>query len=468
MSTETEQRPIGKWLCEKKKVWGVLFVILVAFLVYLILPDSCPDAAKRTAFVFIIAAAFWAFEIIPLHATSLLVILVLTFLLTKPQGVLNMDSSGYTVFLDPFSSPVMMLFFGGFVLAEAFRKYKIDCLIASKLLRRFGSNPYSILLGFMVTTAILSMWISNTATTALMLAMISPLLLSMGPKEPFKKALVLAIAFAANIGGTATPIGTPPNAIAIGFLAEAGIHIRFLNWVMMVLPLAIILIFINSLLLYIFFRPQNKDYKFSIESPGSLDRKAKFVLGIGVLTAFLWLTATWHHIPEAVTALVCVGLLTGLGLFNHQDLKHINWDILVLMWGGLALGVGMQISGLAEWVISLPFFANQGFLIIIFFCVITIIFSTFMSNTATVSLMMPLVMSFPGENPVLLATVVALCSSFDFPIPIATPPMAMAYATREIHVKDMLKVGIVFTLIANAFVLFGFKFVMTYFLEGLS
>ena len=127
----------------------------------------------------------------------------------------------------------------------------------------------------------------------------------------------------------------------------------------------------------------------------------------------------------------------------------------------------MQVSGLAEWLIDLPIFSGGGFILVVFFCLLAVILSTFMSNTATVSLMMPLVMSLPGEKPILLAAVVALASSFDVPIPIATPPMAMAYATREIRVKDMLKVGIIFTIIANVFVLFGFRYVMNFFLGDL-
>ena len=202
----------------KKKYWLGLASVVLAFIVYFALPESCPEAAKRTAFVFVLAAFFWAFEIIPVYATSLVVVLLLIILLAKPDGVLGMDKSGYQVFLVPAASPVIMLFLGGFLLSAALSKYGIDKVIATKLLRIYGNKPYSLLLGFSFTAAFLSMWISNTATAAMMFALITPLLSRFDPDDGFPKALVLSIAFGCNIGGIATPIGSPPNAIAIGFI----------------------------------------------------------------------------------------------------------------------------------------------------------------------------------------------------------------------------------------------------------
>src|SRR3989338_9052085 len=154
---------------------GIASAVL-AFAIYSIAPAGMPEAARRVLFVFVIAALFWSLEIIPLYATSLVVVLLETFLLCRPGGVLNMGPSGYEVFLLPFGSPIIMLFFGGFVLACATQKYEIDQLIASKLLHFFGTKPLFILLGFMFTTGFLSMWMSNTATTAMMMTMIAPLI----------------------------------------------------------------------------------------------------------------------------------------------------------------------------------------------------------------------------------------------------------------------------------------------------
>lgn len=413
------------------------------------------------AVVFFIAAFFWIFEVIPLYATSLLVILLQTFLLTKAGGAFGIRQISPTFFLNSFANPIIILFLGGFVLAAALHKYHIDHLIAARLLRFFGTKPYFLLLGFMATTAFLSMWISNTATTAIMLSMIIPLLSDLESGDPFKKALVLSVAFAANIGGIATPVGTPPNAIVIGLLATKGIHLNFISWVFMATPLAILLLGITSFLLYFLFPPKSKKISLRISDLTGLISGSKTVVAIACLTIILWLTSSWHKIPESIVALLCVGLLSALGFFDRNDFKSIHWDILVLMWGGLALGDGMEISGLAKWIVSLPLFSHQGFILVAVFCLVTVLLSTFMSNTAAVNLIVPIAVSLPGENPVILATIVALASSFDIALPISTPPMTMAYATHEITVIDMLKSGILFTAIANILLLVGFRFVVT-------
>lgn len=443
-----------------KSVWFALGSILTAAVVYFFLPESCSEAARRMAFIFVLAALFWALEIIPLFATSLLVVLLEAFLLGRPGGVLGMNRSGYTAFLIPFSNPVIMLFLGGFVLARALQKYKIDRWIAQNLLKLFGQKPYFVVLGFMVATGFLSMWLSNTATAALMLAMVHPLLSNLERDDPFKKAIVLGVAFAASIGGIATPVGTPPNAIAMGLLEERGIHLNFLSWVVMAAPLAALLILITSGIIYFFFPSKNKKFIFKISDKVIFAREGKAVMVVGFLTVFLWLGSGWLNIPEALTALLATGLLTAFQLVDRNDFKSIDWDILVLMWGGLALGEGMEASGLANWIVAQPLFSHQGFFLIIIFCFFSAILSTFMSNTATVNLLIPIALSIPGENPIMLATIIALASSFDIALPIATPPMAIAYATQEVSVRDMLKAGIVFTLIANTLLLVGFEFVM--------
>lgn len=440
------------------KIIKLVFTLFVAGAAFIFLPPDCPDPARRMAFIFVIAALFWALEIIPLFATSLIVILLQAFLLAKAGGVIGIAENDYTVFLIPFANPVIMLFLGGFVLAKAFQKYKIDRWIAAHLLRLFGTKPFFVLLGFMIATAFLSMWISNTATTALMIAMIFPLLSNLEQDDPYKKALVLAVAFAAMIGGVATPVGTPPNAIAIGFLAERGIYLNFLSWMLMATPLAVVLIVITCVLLYCLFPARKRFLDFRLGEGGPFSGRAKLVLILAALTAFLWMSAGWHKIPEALVALLAAGLLCAFSLIDRSDFRSIEWDILVLMWGGLALGEGMEKSGLARWIIGLPIFSYDGFGLIVVFCLTAVLLSTFMSNTATVNLLIPIALSIPGQNPVVMATVIALASSFDIALPIATPPMAIAYGTGEIPVRDMLKAGIVVSLIANVLLLIGFQF----------
>ncbi len=441
-----------------KKIWIALLASLAALAVYLALPQSCPEAARRTAAVFILAAFFWAFEIIPLFATSFVVILLLIFSLSKPGGILGMDENGYQIFLLPLSNPVIMLFLGGFVLAKIMQKYAVDRVLVTRLLRFFGDKPYFILLGFILTTGFLSLWMSHTASTALMLAIIMPVVSRLEEDDAFKKALVLSIPFAANIGGIGTPVGTPPNAIAIGILAEEGIRIRFLSWMMMAIPLALVLLLIASVILYFMFPAKHKKLLISFGSEETLKPHAKGAIAIAVLTIVLWLTSTWHKIPESVVSLLSVGLFAGLGFLKREDINSIHWDILILMWGGLALGRAMEVSELGKWIVGLPFFDTQGFALVATFCLLTVLVSFFISNTATANLIVPLAMSIPGANKLLLAVIVALSCSFDMILPISTPSNALAFSTNAISVKDMLKSGILIVLIAVFFILAGYNF----------
>lgn len=443
------------------KIWLAPLAACAALLVYLLLPPACPEPAKRTAAVFILAAFFWACEIIPLFATSLLVVLLLIFSLAKPGGILGMNESGYQIFLLPLSNPVIMLFLGGFVLAKVMQKYHLDQAVVGRLLRLFGDKPYFILLGFIFTTGFISLWMSHTASTALMLVMIKPILSRLKEEDLFKKALVLAIPFAANIGGIGTPVGTPPNAIAIGILAEHGIKIQFLSWVRMAVPLALILLVCASFILYFMFPPAYKTLPLSLSFENKMDFKTKGAGLIGLMTIGLWLTSGWHGIPESIVSLLSVGLFASLGFLTRDDINSINWDILILMWGGLALGKAMEVSQLNQWVVSMPLFSQKGFFLVAVFCLFTVVISIFISNTATANLIVPLAISIPGENALLLAVVVALSCSFDMILPISTPSNALAFATNAISAKDMLKSGSLIIAIAIALILAGHSFFIT-------
>ncbi|MCA9405472.1 MAG: DASS family sodium-coupled anion symporter [Candidatus Omnitrophica bacterium] len=436
-------------------------VMILALCAYFMAPASMSEPSRRVFFIFVFSALFWALEIIPLYATSLLVILLETFFLCRPGGVMNMDSGGYKVFLLPFGSPIIILFLGGFILACAMQKYHIDRIIARRLLKLFGNKPYMIMLGFMMSTAFLSMWMSNTATTAMMIAMLLPLLKQIDPADPYRTGLILSIPFAANIGGIGTPVGTPPNAIAIGILANKGIYLSFISWMKMAFPLAVILIFVTSVVLFVMYRPKTETIQLNIEFQKSFDRETKMAMTIALLTVLLWLTSEIHKIPAAIIALTAAGLFAALGLLDRDDFKTIDWDVLVLMWGGLALGKGMEISGLTQWIVDLPLFEHTGFVLVAVFCLFGLLLSTFMSNTATANLLIPIIMVIPGENNILLAATVALSCSFAMALPVSTPPNAIAFATNMIHSKDMLKAGALVSILSLLAVLLGFRFIVT-------
>jgi sodium-dependent dicarboxylate transporter 2/3/5 len=291
-----------------------------------------------------------------------------------------------------------------------------------------------------------------------MLAMLAPVLARLDADDRFRKALVLAIPFAANIGGIGTPVGTPPNAITLGILADEGIKIHFLDWARMAMPLVVILLFIVSGVLYTMFRPKHKKIPALPIPDEKLDSRSKMVLGIGLLTILLWLTSGWHGIPEAIVSLFSVALFAAFGLLDRDDINSIHWDILILMWGGLALGKAMEMSRLGEWVIGLPIFSHEGFWLVTTFCLLTVFVSIFISNTPTANLIVPLAMSIPGADKTLLGVVVALSCSFDMLLPISTPSNALAFSTRVISVKDMLTSGLVIVVIAVGFILLGYPY----------
>lgn len=406
------------------------------------------EPARRMVAIFTGAAIFWAFEVLPLHATSLLVIALQTILL----------KNHWRLFLSSFSNPVIFLFFGGFCLAVAVRKYKLDHVLVRRLVKAFGTHPFWILAGFMSTSAFFALWMSNTATTAMMLAVIAPLLTQMDHNDPYRKALVLGIPFAARAGSLGTPVGTPPNALAVGFLAEQGHSISFLSWMRMGVPLGILILITSCVILYLSHRPQQKRFFLHVAEREPVPQKAKWVVLISLATMMLWMTSGIHGVPEAVVALTAGALLFGSRLLDQDDLKKIDWDILILMWGGLALGEGIEASGLAMTFFSLPWLNHQGIALVAVLCVTAMLISTFMSNTTAASLLIPVAAGLaPMDNTVLIIAV-ALSCSFDIPLPVSSPPNALAFSTRVITVKDMLKAGIPVALLAVALIILGSKF----------
>ncbi|NQY80752.1 MAG: DASS family sodium-coupled anion symporter [Candidatus Caenarcaniphilales bacterium] len=421
----------------------ILFCFFAAFLAFL-LPESCPIMGKKALAITIFSASLWALELLPLHVTSLLVIILeILFLSSSEAG----NFSNYEIFLIPFASPVIILFLGGFVLAAVFEKYKIDKEIAAKLINIFGKKPYPILVGFLLVTAILSMWLSNTATAALMLSIITPFLNSLKKEDPFKTALVLAIAFGANIGGIATPIGTPPNAIALGLLNNEGIKVSFSLWVLKLFPLMLICLFIASIVLHRLFKTQMTEIKVELKGE-RLPKEALGVITIASLTIFLWLTSGVHGIPEAAVALLAITAFSFLGYLTSRDLKILSWDILILIWGGLALGQGLQISGFADWLLSQGIFSHQGIILVIIFSLMSIILSSIVSNTVAANLIMPIALKTAGADHLTLAMIIAISCSFAIVLPISNPPNAIAFSSGLIKSRDMLKAGIIISSIS--------------------
>lgn len=435
-------------------------VIGISLATYFFLPDSCPEAAKRCAAIFVFAASFWALDLLPVYVTSLLVVLLLCFTLAKPGGVLQMDENGYSVFLAPFSSPVLMLFFGGFVLAQAIQKNSCDRFLASRILSIFIRSPSCFLFGVMITTAFFSMWISNTAATVVMLGIVRPVYEASSLSARFKTGLLLAIPFSANIGGIATPIGTPPNALAVGFLSDYGIFISFLDWFILCLPLVLLFLSVVFVILLFFFIEKAGEGQIDLEEKMPLTKEGKETLVVMLGTIMIWLTKPIHGIPEPLTALLSSGALMALGLIDRNNIKQINWDVLILMWGGLALGVGIEKTELGSWLISSLFPDWQGVAYVTMFATLAMLLSLFISNTASAALIMPIAMEASATQKPLFAITIALMCSVAMIFPVSTPPNAIAYGTGLVDNKEMVRVGSIVTFSCYLLILLGFWWII--------
>lgn len=440
-----------------KKKWSLYFFLLLAVLSYFCLPPAFAEAEKRVIAIFIFAVFFWAFQIIPLYATSLWVIVLLSFL-----SISNSGGREYDLFFSSFSNPLILLFFGGFILAAAVRKHRCDEFLLAKILNIAGSNCYAVLGCILLASAFFSMWISNTAAAAMMLALSKPLFQGLQEDDPMRKTLPLAIAFGANIGGMSTPIGTPPNAIALGIMKEYGEGIDFLTWVLIAIPLVLLILVFVFFWLSFLFPPKEKYLCKALETPAVLNVKAKKTLYITAGIIFLWLSGSWHGISEAWIALTGVAVFASCDLIHLEDLKKIDWDILILMSGGLALGVGIEKSrAFAPYVTSLS--SYDPVMITVLFSLIALFLSTFISNTAAANLLLPLAVGVASGSTSLVAIPVALSCSLAMALPVSTPPNALAYSVGSLSTKDMVKSGLPIGVVALLIVLGGFQWWIPWF-----
>jgi len=418
--------------------WRIFFVTLsaAAFAGIFFAPIPGMDtAARRTLAVFVLALILWVSEAIPLYIASLVIAALLSIFVAQ-----HLPVADYKIFLAPFFSPVILLFLGGFVLASA-------------ILRRVGKKPAAILAGFMGVTALLSMWMSNTAATALMIAVALPLIRSIDEKDPMRIGLLLCIPFSANLGGMATPIGTPPNAIAIAALRNAGVQINFLEWMGIALPATLILLVLAWILILILFRPKTKALSFSLHKAKKLGWKEWVVLTTLLVTVAGWLSGKLHGIPDAIVALLPAIVFFSLGLLGRKDFRSLGWDVLILMGGGLALGKAVAVSGLDKWLVSsLGMQGLPPIALFIAFILLTVVLTNFISNTSSAALIVPLAMGFAeGSNSLVVG--VALAASASMLLPVSTPPNAIAFGSGLLKVKHMFRTGIIVAVIAIGVIL---------------
>lgn len=431
----------------------------------------------RVIAIFVLAALFWILEPFPIWTTSMLVIVLM--LLTVSDKALMFSAGGDTLFsfqTDPatgekfanlvnykgimatFADPIIMLFLGGFFLAAAATKYKLDMNLARFLLKPFGTNPKFVLLGLMAITALFSMFMSNTATAAMMLAILAPVLSLFDEDDKGRAAFALAIPIAANVGGMGTPIGTPPNAIALKALGDMNATVSFGKWMAFGIPYVIILILAAWALLLWMFPISKKKMELNVGGEFLKTPKAIIVYITFAVTVLLWvLGKDIVGIDSNMVAMIPMAVFALTQVITKKDLNGMSWDVLWLVAGGFALGLGLQKTGLAAHLIgAIPFDTWPAFGLMVGAGVICLFMANFMSHTATASLLVPII-AVVGVNVgasmdalggvVALLVSVAFASSLGMALPISTPPNALAHATGLVDTKGMAKTGVIIGLL---------------------
>ncbi|HEX2971682.1 MAG TPA: DASS family sodium-coupled anion symporter, partial [Tepidisphaeraceae bacterium] len=359
------------------------------------------------------------------------------------------------------SEPTIILFLGGFVLADGACKFNLDKSLSAVVLKPFGTRPRMVLFGMMLITAIFSMFMSNTATTATMMAVVLPVIAQLPPGDKARTAFALAIPVAANVGGIGTPIGTPPNAIALGALSAAlgKSPITFMQWMMAAVPFMIVFLLIAWVLLVVFFPPTLKSMKLDMSAKFDKSWSALIFYATFIVTVLLWMTESLHGISSNVVGFLPVVVLLCTRVFTVKDMQALEWHVLWLVAGGIAMGLGIQRTGMGEWFVKLfPWDRMSPMVLTAVLAGAALFVGTFISHSATTNLLVPLGITMaqgmvvaaqaagkPAAISVTEAAVfIAIGSSLAMSLPISTPPNAIAFATGEVKTKDMALVGGIF------------------------
>ena len=420
---------------------------------------------QRTIAIFVYATLMWVFEAIPAWTTSVTVVVLLLFTVSDssfwffregiPEELLGTTVS-YKSLMHCFADPIIMLFIGGFILAIAATKTGLDSMLARVLLLPFGKQSRFVLLGFLIVTAFFSMFLSNTATAAMMLTFLAPVLKALPADGKGKIGLALAIPVSANIGGMGTPIGTPPNAIALKYLNDPdglNMNIGFGEWMSFMVPFTIVVIFISWIVLLRLFPFKQKNIELDIQGEAKKDWRSIIVYITFAFTVLLWITDKFTGVNSNVVAMLPVAVFCAIGVITRRDLEEISWSVLWMVAGGFALGVALNETGLANHVINaVPFDSWSPIIVLIGSGLICYAMANFISHTATAALLVPILALAGVSMSEILAPLggvstlligVAIGSSLGMVLPISTPPNALAHATGLIEQKNMAKIGLI-------------------------
>jgi sodium-dependent dicarboxylate transporter 2/3/5 len=404
------------------------------------------DAVDYVFLIAVLSVGLWITEAIPPFAVGIFIVTMLIF--GFGTNYIISESAPVDIYVETWTSNVIWLLLGGFFLAEGMKAAELDRALFRFTIRRFGNKPEKLLMGLMLVTAIGSMVMSNTATTAMMISSIIPLIHMLGAKSNYSKALLTGIPAAATIGGVGTIIGSTPNAIAVGALQENGLNITFIDWMLVGTPTAFFLVYIfyRYLIKKLNIKETMLDLSQIAQSEKKVDPfKRKAVVFTLVATITLWITEPLHGIPLAATSALPILLLTLTQVITSEQVRALPWDTLMLVAGGLALGIALVEVGLADIVMdrinSLPIaVVTVAFL----FSIIGVLLSNVMSNTAAASILIPLAITLPSPFGVAVPVIVAISCSSALLLPVSTPSNAISYATGLIEQKEFRRGGFFF------------------------
>tara|TARA_B110000027_G_scaffold23327_1_gene25227 strand:- start:147 stop:1586 length:1440 start_codon:yes stop_codon:yes gene_type:complete len=441
----------------------IMFIIILIFFH----PEGLNKPANAVLASATWVAIWWITEALHIAITALLPIILFPL-----SGGLELKATTAS-----YGHKYIFLFFGGFVLALAIEKWNLHKRIALTIIRIVGTNVVHIILGFMIATAFLSMWISNTATAVMILPIGIAVVLQLkdnpdtieDENQIFAKALMLAIAYSASIGGMATLIGTPPNLVLAGIVQESyGLEITFSQWFMFGFPISLLFLFLSWLYLTkVAFKFKQKEFpggkdeiNKQLKKLGKVSFEEKMILVVFILSAFAWISRSFllqKFIPEIDDTIIamCSAFLLfllpskekGNSLMNWKDAVKLPWDILVLFGGGMALALGFESSGLALWIGN-QLIALETFPLILLLLILiaSVNFLTeITSNLATTAMLLPILVSLAnaiGVNPYLLLVGATVAASCAFMLPVATPPNAVVFGSGYLKIEDMIKKGL--------------------------
>ncbi|MGB3005323.1 MAG: DASS family sodium-coupled anion symporter [Chitinophagaceae bacterium] len=472
------------------KFISLLAGIIISLLLYFVNPFGVEQKSAIVLAVAGLMITWWVTEALPMPVVALLPLIL--FPLLKISKLDEMAA--------PYANPIIFLFMGGFMLGLAIEKWKLHRRIALNIVRITGTSGNRIVLGFILATGLLSMWLSNTATTMMMFPIALSVIHVMKENHTnaknisnFSLAMMLAIAYASNIGGIATIIGTPPNVAYIGYIQEKyNYEVDFLNWMLICTPLAMLLLAFLYFVLVKWLYPNRIKSDLStkqfiqdeITRLGPITVAEKRVLIIFVITAFLWITRSiineiqhFFKLDDTIIALMCAVALficpsgtmqtqddikkveeekIGGSLLEWGDTAKMAWGILLLFGGGIALAGALEKAGLMQqmghWLAQ---FSGNAFVLVLTITIVSMFVSEVMSNVAQVIVFAPVVSSLAdaaGINPLLLGIPMTLAASCAGMLPMGTPPNAIVFASGHIKLRQMTKAGFIMNIIAVVFI----------------